>query len=186
MSAIDEKAMIARIVAGENALFEDLYERYRKDVFALAWRMCGNQDDALDVVSETFLKAYRGLARFEGKASFSTWLYRITVNEANNSLRRRSHSRESPLEDTAAAADDPGIQQFHEQLDQADRLDRLRSALAVLDPDDRLILSLKYDQGKSYEDISRITGMPSGTIGTRLHRAKKQLMQAMKEGGANQ
>src|SRR4051794_17157685 len=80
---------VAQVLAGDAAAFGLLVERHSRQIFAVAFRITGNQDDADEVVQETFLRAYRSLARFEQRSNFSTWLYRIGMNCAINHIRKR-------------------------------------------------------------------------------------------------
>src|SRR5437660_3976742 len=91
MDATESAAVLARARQGDNEAFRALVERHSRSVFRLAFRMTGNEQDAEDVVQETFLKAYRQLGRFESRANFSTWLHRIAVNRSIDLIRGRKH-----------------------------------------------------------------------------------------------
>jgi RNA polymerase sigma-70 factor (ECF subfamily) len=169
--------MIKRILAGEKELFANLYENNRRQVFLIAFRMCQSRPDAEEVVSEVFLKAYRGLHKFKGDSSLATWLYRIAVNESNNLLRQTRRQAPWSLE-----MDDAAVR-IEEELVSRDQVRALREAMSDLSPQDRLILTLRYDNELSYQEIAEIIQMPKNSVGTRIARAKKTLTERMKEGG---
>lgn len=180
---MEESELIRRIQQGEHELFSALYELHRTPVLAIACRLLQSQTEAEEVVSETFLKAFRQIHQFRGDALFSTWLYRIAVNESHN--RQRKRSRETPF--SPLAEDRPEIADeaipMDERLIEQETLAILRKAMARLPSQDRLILTLRYDQEQSYEEIAAITALPVGTVGTRIFRAKRNVMRLMQEGG---
>lgn len=171
----DENDIIRRILAGEKQLFETLYEHHRRQVYLIAFRMCQSWSDAEEVVSEVFFKAYRGLHTFNGNSSMATWLYRIAVNESNNLLRqnRRQAVWNSAMESSAGSID--------EELAARNQVRALQDAMLTLSPQDRLILTLRYDSGLKYEEIAEIVNMPKNSVGTRIARAKKALIEKIKE-----
>ena len=89
-------AVVARVKAGDHDAFRHLVERHSRSVFRLAYRLTGHEQDAEDVVQETFLKAFREIRRFEARSSFATWLYRITVNCSHDLLRQRPRAGSRP------------------------------------------------------------------------------------------
>src|SRR6187397_604419 len=105
MDATDRTAVLARARGGDGEAFRVLVEQHSRRVFQLAFRMTGNEHDAEDVVQECFLRAYRQLGRFEARADFGTWLYRIAANCAVDMMRTRSHRMHAKAEilDEAAA-----------------------------------------------------------------------------------
>src|ERR1700704_4987181 len=101
MDATESAAVLARARQGDSEAFRALVERHSRSVFRLAYRMTGNEQDAEDVVQESFLRAYRQLAKFDDRASFGTWLYRIAANCSLDLIRarkRRSENQEGPVE----------------------------------------------------------------------------------------
>src|SRR5437764_9623542 len=114
MDATESAAVLARARQGDNEAFRALVERHSRSVFRLAFRMTGNEQDAEDVVQESFLRAYRQLARFEARANFGTWLYRIVANCSVDLMRakqsRHDQTRSESLDEALElpAADAPG------------------------------------------------------------------------------
>ncbi|MGE5396495.1 MAG: RNA polymerase sigma factor [Chitinophagales bacterium] len=179
-----EMQIIRRIVAGETELFDTLYEKHHREVFVLAYRMCQSRTDAEEVVSEVFLKAYRGLKKFKGDSSLATWLYRITINESNNLLRRSRRQvpwdPDVPFPQASRSATE-SFAQVDEEMTKREEIRDLRQAMRELPIQDRLILTLRYDNELSYEEIAEVVHMPKNSVGTKIARAKKALMAKMKE-----
>src|SRR5438876_10608015 len=132
-----DDAAIARARAGDNDGFRVLVERHSRNIFRLAFRMTGNEEDAEDVVQETFLKAYRHLARFRGDSQFATWLHRVAANCAVDLLRRRVPREEArPLEEEAA---DSGVSDAPERAALAGEIGRqVTLSLERLSPMERM------------------------------------------------
>src|SRR3954462_13377415 len=102
----DELAhLVAAARGGDRAAFEELVRSTSAETYTLAFRLTGNDDDARDVVQETYLRAYKGIGKFRGESAFSTWLYRITANCAANQLGKRKRHRHDDLDDEAPFAD---------------------------------------------------------------------------------
>jgi RNA polymerase sigma-70 factor (ECF subfamily) len=170
---------------GERAAFDVLVERHHRRVFRLCVRLLSDEEGALDAAQETFVKAWRALARFEGGALFTTWLTRIAINTCRNELRRRGtkkHARPRSLEepvpgtdvvrgDTLAAPTRPPWEEARGRELRA----AFEEVLAALDPEDREVLLLKEVEGLSYEDMAEVLGIPTGTVRSRLHRARAEV-----------
>src|SRR5260221_1080271 len=140
MDASEGAAVLARARQGDSEAFRALVEQHSRSVFRLAFRMTGNEQDAEDVVQESLLRAYRQLGRFESRANFGTWLYRITANCAVDLMRskqaRHDQTRSETLDETAAVAtsDLPGPERLAES---AQIQARVADALRALSPLER-------------------------------------------------
>ncbi|MBI3694543.1 MAG: sigma-70 family RNA polymerase sigma factor, partial [Acidobacteria bacterium] len=154
-------------------------------VFRTLARLLGPNKELEDLAQEVFLRLFRGLAQFRGEAKLSTWLYRITVNVARDELRRRVEWRRGISLDEPdggwadrlpAATADPG-----EGMDREMFLGSLREGMEQLSLRDRAILTLYYQEERSYREISDILELPMGTVKTQIHRAKERLKRLMKE-----
>lgn len=182
--AESELELVQRVKAGETDAFEVLIKRHERMVFNLLYRMLGDYDDAAEIFQETFLLAYRSIRKFRGESSFSTWLYRIAINQANNrskavsDLRRRTIPLEvaDPDGDGRPILDisNPGLDPAQE-AEQQEIHDRVHRELNRLDKDDRLLILLRDLQDVPYEEMSKILGVPLGTVKSRLHRARQAL-----------
>ena len=186
----EQEAMIVRkVLQGDVNAFEKLVTEYERAVYAIAQRMTGNAEDAADMTQETFIKAYNSLSSFRGDSKFSVWLYRIANNVCLDFLRSRSRKPTVSL----SAEDDDGEET---QLDIADESqspelllenaltrDAVRRGLDSLPPDYKQILLLREIQGLSYEEIAAALGIESGTVKSRIFRARKRLCTFLIEDG---
>ena len=186
----EQEAMIVRkVLQGDVNAFEKLVTEYEKAVYAIAQRMTGNAEDAADMTQETFIKAYNSLSSFRGDSKFSVWLYRIANNVCLDFLRSRSRRPTVSL----STEDDDGEET---QLDIADESqspelllessltrDAVRRGLNALPPDYKQILLLREIQGLSYEEIAAALGIESGTVKSRIFRARKRLCTFLIEDG---
>jgi RNA polymerase sigma-70 factor (ECF subfamily) len=174
----DDSQLIAQSVRGDRKAFGELVRRYQDRLYHAAYRLIGNAEDAQDAVQESFLNAYQSLHQFKGDARFFTWLYRIAVNAAITTKRRRR---------AILAADYPSGQSAREPQDESDggrpgaAIERaederkLHAALAALTEEHRAVLVLKDIEGCKYELIADLLGVPIGTVRSRLHRARLEL-----------
>lgn len=181
---LTDEELVERVRKGETRRFAELVARYQDPVFAMAKRFVGNPGDAEDVAQEAFLRAYRGLEGFEGKARFSTWLYRITWNLCADWLRRRRRSgrgRAASIEDASELAD--GRVDLEGGLLAAEERRKVRQALDLLDEKYRSVIVLLYYQKLSYEEIAAVLGLPLKTVGTRLYRARRLLKASLERQG---
>jgi RNA polymerase sigma-70 factor (ECF subfamily) len=170
---------------GERDAFDVLVERHHRRVFRLAMRLLGDEEGALDAAQETFVKAWRALPRFEGGALFTTWLTRIAINQCRNELRRRGtrkHARPRSLEEHIPGTDVPRgdtlaapTRSPWEELRGRELKAAFEEVLAALEPEDREVLLLKEVEGLSYEDMAEVLGIPTGTVRSRLHRARAEV-----------
>jgi RNA polymerase sigma-70 factor (ECF subfamily) len=171
-----DAAAVARAKAGDREAFRALVERHSRNVFRLAFRMTGNEEDAEDVVQETFLKAYRNLPRFAGQSEFSTWLHRIAANCAVDSLRRRvsRQMQERPLEASAleAAATDPTPERT---LSGSEIHQRVALSLEGLSAMERAAFVLRHFEGRTIAEIGKTLGVRSGAAKNCVFRAVAKL-----------
>lgn len=178
MDATEAAATLARARQGDSDAFRELVERHSRSAFRLAYRMTGNEHDAEDVVQESFLRAYKRLGRFESRANFGTWLYRIVANCSVDHMRakqaRRDQARAESLEDAAdvLANDSPNP----ERLARSAEIDRrVRAALDDLSPLERAAFTLRHYEGRSIDEISRTLGLGTSAAKHSVFRAVKKL-----------
>jgi len=167
MDATEAAAVLARARQGDGEAFQALVEQHSRSVFRLAYRMTGNEQDAEDVVQESFLRAYRQLGRFESRANFGTWLYRIVANCSVDLMRskqaRHDQVRGDSLDDVVElpAADLPGPERMAQSAEIERRVQR---ALEELSPLERAAFTLRHLEEQSIEEICRVLGQsPSAT-----------------------
>ncbi len=177
-----DEALAARAAAGDADAFRALYERHRNMIYTLALRMTGADADAEDVLQQTFLRAWRALPRFRAESKFTTWLWRVAVSAALTD--RKSKSRAAPAVDDAAfegrAASGPSPEDASAAADDASIL---RRHLEALPRRDRALLHMRYQEGKSFEEIAELMQTPVGTLKSLVFRAKAELRRNMERDG---
>jgi len=181
----NDGVIIQQVLSGNGDCFRVLVERYSHSVFRLAFRMTGNESDAEDVVQETFLRAYRSLAQFDSRASFSTWLYRIAANYSLDWLaakKRRAWQQEQPADE-----DQPGGMPNVKSKDPSvDRLvfsgqiqERLEGAMAELTAQERTAFVLRHYEDQSIEEISAALGVGVSATKNSIFRAVQKLRRSL-------
>ena len=174
---MDEQRLIARILDGHESDYGYFLERYGGEVFAIVSRLVPNHEDAEELTQDAFVRAYNRLDSFVGRSSFSTWVCRIAYTTTVSWLRKKRIKYLS-IEDRQGLSD----KEVDEVLDDESRLDELRSAIALLRPDEQMLLELFYYESRPLADIAYILDVEPGTIATRLHRIRRKLYSLMKHG----
>lgn len=165
-----DPALVAAALGGDADAFTRLVERYERPVYHLALRTMRDPEEARDMTQESFLRAYRSLRSFRPNAKFSTWIFAIAYHACCDRLKRlRRHSDEAIPERADGA---PGPEHVVIAFDEAQRL---RDAIDALPERYRTVVTLYHLQGRQYEEIARVLGLPMGTVKTHLFRAKEQL-----------
>ena len=174
--------LLAAIRRGDADAFEAVAREQAPALFRVALRLTRRREDAEDLVQETLVRALPHLRRFEGRSSLATYLFRALGNLWKNRLRARSRSRvvawlrRGPLEDGPAEPDPPDPRPLPlERLAAEDRAAEVRRAVGRLEPERRLTLLLREVEEMSYEEIAEVTGVPVGTVRSRLARAREEL-----------
>jgi len=182
---LDDSGLVAQFLAGEKRAFGELVSRYQVRLLNFIYRAIGDRDRAEDLVQETFVRVYRHLHRFDQSKKFSTWVYTIASNLAKNELRNRSRNplvlfqtirknweadhRPLEWEDNTYRPDD---------LFRKRRLkEMIELAVQRLPEHHRVVFVLREMEGKTYEEISEITGVNLGTVKSRLNRARNNFAQ---------
>lgn len=164
---------------GDESAFESLVHLYEKRVFALAVRMCGNQEDAAEAAQEAFLAAWQGLRFFRGDSSFSTWLYRLTSNTCVDLLRREGRHRSAAgpsLDDEELNRDVPDTAPSpQEEAERRELRAQIEEGLRALSPEHRQVLVLREMHQLSYDEIADTLDLDVGTVKSRISRGRKQL-----------
>jgi RNA polymerase sigma-70 factor (ECF subfamily) len=171
-------ALVASAQRGDRAAFDDLVRATYADIYTLAYRLTGHEEDAKDVVQDAYLRAYRGLKRFRGDANFTTWLYRITANCSATHLGRRNrniHQGLGEVEMTDVRAEvDPEA-----RADSAVLGEQLRRALAGLPPRLRSVIVLRDVYDLPHSAIATELGISEAAAKVRLHRARLRLREQL-------
>lgn len=183
-----DQPLVARAQQGDTRAFDDLVRKYTSKLYGLVYNMTSNRDDTADLLQDIFAKAYRSLKRFQGKSTFYTWIYSISVNMTLNFLKKRGRYTKLSLDDV-----DSGIQNdpdFIEVTASANPLKdvnvhelqkRLNEAMMRLSEDHRTVVTLYDIQGLQHADISKILGVSEGTVRSRLFYAHRQLQNYLEE-----
>jgi RNA polymerase sigma-70 factor, ECF subfamily len=172
-----DQTLVRRAVAGDASAFEALVQRYRAQVLRVASRIVG-PSDAEDVTQDVFVRAFHRLDQFRGESPFRSWLLRIAHNVALNTLaQRRPHEPEDAIveQDQANRARTPA-----EELEVDERRQRLALKVRQVQPQHRAVLVLRDVEGLSYDEISRITDQPLGSVKGRLFRARRELIEILR------
>ncbi len=182
-----EEELIRRAAQGDDGAFEQLVLAHQRQVYNLCLRICCNEADAMDLSQEAFIRAWRGLGQYQFGAEFSTWLYRLTRNVCIDFLRAQKRRQtvplhlnddegetELPLPDTAEGPEERAVA--------GERRRALAQAMQALSPEHREILTLRVIEDLPYEQIAQILGVRTGTVKSRLARARISLKNILKSG----
>lgn len=178
---MNEILLISRARGGDRDAFGELVEQYRDNVYRLAYRMCGNAYDADEAAQEAFVAAWRALPNFRGDAKFSTWLYRLTTNAAIDVMRREKRHQTVGDGEMIEVADDADSPQ--ETVERTEQQEAVQEALATLSEEYREVLLLRYMKELDYAEIAEVLQLPSGTVKSRINRAKAALKNALLKSG---
>jgi len=167
-----DRALVRRFLQGERAAGDELVNRYQRSLYNVALRMLGNVQDAEDVTQTTFGNAFTALGTYDPKYRFFSWIYRMTVNESLNTVRRRRN-----VVSLDGTFDVPASDATSQSASEAE--ERVGSALLQLNPDDRAVVVLRHFVSFSYDEISDVLGVPVKTVKSRLFTARERLRQSL-------
>jgi len=166
--------------AGDESAFDELVRRYQGRVYAVAYRVTGNREDALDVSQEALVKAYRKIHTWQPTGGFVPWLLRLTSNQAIDHIRRRKRQQHERLDETFVPNSEGAAVEPHtagtEQAVHAREIDeRIRASLVVLSPTQRTVFVLRHFEGLQLAEIAQELGCTVGSVKVHLFRALKKL-----------
>jgi len=184
-SGPSDQEVVERVVGGEGAAFATLVERYQDRLFNTVYRLVGSDDDARDLVQDIFVKAYENLAGFRGGSSLYTWLFRIAVNTSLSHRRKKKWVQPAGPADEddpmpAASVADPEAADPADRLAAAETETFVQRALDAIDEEHRTVVVLRDIQHCDYQEIAKILEVPTGTVKSRLHRARLMLRDKLK------
>ena len=184
-----DKELVERSQGGDTRAFDDLVRKFTPKLYGLVYNMTSNREDTADLLQDIFAKAYRSLKRFQGKSTFYTWIYSISVNMTLNFLKKRGRYTKISLDDV-----DNGIQNDPDfikatsggnsplrEVNIHELQKRLNEAMMRLSEDHRTVVTLYDIQGLQHADISKILGVSEGTVRSRLFYAHRQLQNYLEE-----
>lgn len=180
----DETTLITRIKGGQTVLFGELISRYQDRIYNLAYRMSGIEEDAADLAQETFVKALKGINRFQFKSRFYTWLVRILINTTNDWRKEKARDQKGleNIKDFLAQSQAGNLvekQNPESHLQQQERIDLLWQGIDMLDETQRQILLLREQETMSYQEIAQLLKISEGTVKSRLFRARESLRELL-------
>src|SRR5260370_31384354 len=172
----EDLELARRSQAGDTEAFGELVTKYRAKIFTMICSIVGNESDAWDLAQEGFLKAWRSIHRFQGRSSFYTWLYSITINVTIDSLRQRWRRSEVELDDAIPSfLPGPGV-----NYERAEIREQVFAALAQLTPEHRAVIALKEIEDLHYHEIAEILNVSIGTVMSRLFYGRKKLQSVLR------
>jgi RNA polymerase sigma-70 factor, ECF subfamily len=184
---LTDEELVTRSVRGDSDSFNQLIRRWEKPIYALAYRTIGCEDDARDVVQETFLRAFRGLSGFKGQAKFSSWLYRIALNLCRDWIRRQ---RRAPVVLTPdgvdlveLAGEGEGVERADDRVVRQDLSRAVARAMKVLPEEQRAAIVLKEYHGLTFQEIADLLACPLSTVKTRLYQGLTVLRKELDRSG---
>jgi RNA polymerase sigma-70 factor (ECF subfamily) len=187
-----EHSLLKRLRDRDERAFRELVAQHRDRVFNITYRMLGNRSEAEDVAQEVFITVFKQIDTFEERSKFSTWLYRVAVNHTKNRIKylsRRQDKNKDELDETTQGSTSNGAigQSMPRSPDAAlagvQMEEVLRQAVQSLDEEQRTVVILRDVEELSIEEICEITGMPDGTVKSRLHRARLALRKKLQRAG---
>ncbi len=183
---LDESVLVAQSREGDGDAYGELVRRYQNKIFRLAQHITQNQEDAEDVLQETFLKAYEHLDQFQGNSKFYTWIVRIAVNQALMKLRRRKNDKQVSLDETIDTGEDTMVREIaawgedpEERLSREEMGEILDEAVRGLEPPYRSVFVLRDMEELSTEETAEALGLSVPAVKSRLLRARLQLREKL-------
>jgi len=186
--AHEDLELVRSCRAGNIQAFSGLVAKYQDRVFNLSYRLLGNFEEARDISQTAFIRAYESLGTFRGTSAFYTWLYRIVLNAALDARKARAHRQETSMDgmeelsgDARPHLADADCGDPAEQAVLREQHGRIVQAIHELDDDYRTVVLLRDVEGLDYSEIAEVTGLPAGTVKSRLHRARLVLRDRLKD-----
>ena len=193
LTSEDEEQLLARLRRRDEAAFNQLVRLHQGAIYRQLFRVLGDPVEAEDLAQEVFVTVFKAIDSFRGESRLSTWIHRIAQNHARNRLKyhgRRKRKGDSALDDnveenTATPETGSRLPRPDQQIEAEQAEAHIRTAMTRLDEEQRTLIVLRDLENRSYEDIQQLTGLPSGTVKSRLHRARMALhetFRALSEG----
>ena len=179
---------VQRVQAGDVAAFDELVIKYRERIYSVVYNLISNKEDASDLSQEAFIKAFRSIARFKGKSSFFTWLYRIAVNTSLTFLKKNRYRRFLSYENITEETGSSDVLEVLAAKTSTEKptlikelQHKLNEALQSLSVKHRTVIVLFEIDNLSHQEIAEIMNCSVGTVRSRLHYAKKQLQSELQD-----
>ena len=171
---LSDKALVSCTLEGSERAFELLYERHYWMVYRVAYRLSGTKEDAQDIAQEVFVRTARHLKTYQGKAKFTTWLYRTTMNAAIDWRRKVARRRE-------------GAEKYYREAEPIDAVDsdssQVLEALDTLSHQEREAIVLVFYEDMTHREAAEVLGRKEGTVSWRIYQAKRKLKKYLQQDG---
>lgn len=179
----NEQKLIEKASGGDASAFNRLMANHEKRMYAVALRMFANREDAQDCLQEAMLRVYRSIGSFKGQSSFSTWLYRITMNTCLDELRRKKNKQNTSLDNLLEQGWSPADESVapEQHALQSEFRHELQLAIRELPEDMRSAVVLRDVQGFAYDEIAQVLNVNVGTVKSRISRAREKLRGKLRE-----
>lgn len=178
---MNEKQLITKVLKGDTSAFGYFVDTYQDMAITIAYRICGNKQDAEDIVQNAYVKAFHNLHSFRSDSKFSTWFYRIVYNTAITETRGSAHNTEFVDYKQMEMSDSYSDFDTMEQVEENERKEVVNKALEKMPKDEGVILTLFYLEDNSVKDIAQITGLTDANIKVKLHRARKRFAEIINQ-----
>lgn len=187
MRGLTDEEIIKRMKRGDRNAFNELVKGYESKVVNAAFGMLSNREDAYDAAQEVFIRIYKSIGAFKGQSSLTTWIYRITVNICNDALRKRQRTAQT-ISINGESDDENPVMELQdtsptpeEAAESNEAQKAVREAIGDLSEEYRQIITLCDLQGLSYDEAAQILQCPTGTVKSRLNRARNSLRKKLLE-----
>jgi len=174
-----EQSLIQRAQQGDHDAFAALVDEHQRYVYNLALRVLKDENEALDLTQETFVRAWTALPNFRGQSQFRTWLYRITTNLCYNRLPNLRRSLSDLGDDVMEEIPETNLNNPAHKIESGETRAHLYKAIDELDVNYKLLITLRYQNELSYEEIASTLNLPLGTVKTGIFRAKELLRKSL-------
>jgi RNA polymerase sigma-70 factor (ECF subfamily) len=179
----NEAEVISRCQQGDQDALKEIFDRYHRKVYRVAYGVVRQREDALDIVQEVFIKLFRSIKKFKGKSHFYTYLYRMVMNTAID------HTRKTKRIPSSTIYEDEGFQLSDDAEKRPDRIlahkeleERVKAAMEKLSPDQKAVLIFREVEGLSYQEIAEAMGCSIGTVMSRLHYGREKMQEMLRPG----
>jgi len=184
--SLDDSELARALKAGESEAFAEIVRRYQGRVYAAAYRVTGNREDALDVAQESFIKVYRKISAWQPTGGFLSWVLRVTTNQAIDHIRHRKRRRqnildETLLNETEGAAVEPASFDTQKEVHSHEIEAHIRKALLLLSPMQRKVFVMRHFEGFPLADIAEDLKCTVGSVKVHLFRAMKKMRDELEE-----
>jgi len=178
----NEAEVISRCQQGDQDALKEIFDRYHRKVYRVAYGVVRQREDALDIVQEVFIKLFRSIKNFKGKSHFYTYLYRMVMNTAID------HTRKTKRIPSSTINEDEGFQLSDDAEKRPDRIlahkeleERVKAAMEKLSPDQKAVLIFREVEGLSYQEIAEAMGCSIGTVMSRLHYGREKMQEMLRD-----